>query len=269
MNENIIAGLPTELTTWAASITNALTAAGFKAEARLSGLDTIWPKGKLLITNPKLEGWTRFILLDIIHSKVTVIWRNREFRSSGSGSRRYSVLKGIEAKMVTLATEALKQSLAFEASQNLAQIEKNKWEDRRRAELNGLVLPPGMRAQIIGGTGPTSGFYSVGFSEHGNTVCQTPLTAVQVRALADLLNEFQQTNDKYILLATLPDGKLHFWKECDWVLVGSYSKPVGHTKAKIDEMLPRATAKCGHTATIKVVPYADLNTIGKPQDIDL
>jgi len=56
-----------------------------------------------------------------------------------------------------------------------------------------------------------------------------------------------------------------FLDELRWPLTRSiHCQPRGYTRTEIDQMLPKATAYCPNPTTIKVVPYADFNTIGKP-----
>jgi len=176
--------------------------------------------------------------------------------------RRYTQLDGIETKII----DNLLVDLALGKASNVARTEAQKRDARvaevRRQDLKGIVVPPGM--QLAGVEQPDGSVkYAASFSTYGDTLSNVKLTAAQARALASLVGEFMQVDNKTVIL-----GKSTVTEDTDFVRMfghhGWNHVRSGHstwTLEQAEKIMAENPDVRGFVGEVKLLSYAEFAAI--------
>lgn len=188
--------------------------------------------------------------------------------SRGRGSNfskhlRYTSLGGITERMLKNLSEDAVLAEQMRESRTKSDNAQAKAQAQHDSELNGVLLPPGAKASVVAGDGPSAGKYHVAFDKWDG-IEKRDLTAEQVKKLFAVMNEIMGASELWVLRAVVPHvgaddtTVTRFYKNGDWYSIGSFST---FTKDEAARLLPEAKAKLRWDATVEMLPYSAIATV--------
>lgn len=240
----------------------ALMAAGFAVESVLPAQD--WLDGTLSITSDKtaeFENTARFEMLGHRGWSTSQPKGIRLVYRVGTGYRtlktRYTKLTDdLISKLVAGAVNNLTVVLWSIEIRKQQHKDEASWAVVRQQELAGQVMPPGMSVNIVPGNGKLASRYMIRFE--AGSVASVYMTKEQVIKLMALLNEIQDTANKFVVVRQQRDGPTLFW-DGYW---STSTKRLFDTEDAAFGAMKTATNATGEALTnIRVVSYASVAAI--------
>lgn len=127
----------------------------------------------------------------------------------GSQQRHWKLFtEATVTKVIAFAKEVLASTVKGEADTKEFQRQQDELNARRTAELKGVVLPPGMRLDIIGGNGPGAGHYTLRVPQYSQTkTWNQDMTLEQAKAVCAFLNGLFGYGKKCVIRKMFPDSE--------------------------------------------------------------
>lgn len=220
----------------------------------------------ILVSHPSVKGWEEDVQIEPQYACYSARIANNVLNigKRGYGSRvrsrvrRYTKLDdSVVSKVLAYYKEALEFAQRSAVASQQAQTQQQATDAKRRVELAGLVVPPGMEAKPWVGTPDDKPLvYSVRFEQHTGLLA-AKLTAEQVRRLAAAVTEIVGTSF-WVVTKQGPQGA-PLYQDYDssepFFVDDLKNTRLFTSEAEAQVMREKATAK-GHTE-VRVVSYAD------------
>jgi hypothetical protein len=266
-----LAELRVQRNDFVARLQKELETAGFTVEVKLN--EGIWGDGHLKIRHKTCKAWENNIVFDYVrrgYNHRTPCGLKATYNASAGGwktkSNRFTKLDGaLVLKLVALARLKLDGTIKAEQQQAQFDADDVMWQNRRKRELKGLVMPPATRVNIISGNGLSAGLYKIEFDRFGGSILDTPLSREQVFKLAAILNELQSTAIACVLTCSYKDAD-YYLSDYGWMPYAGPAKTAKLFRRHVDalkasEDQPFSAGTKGGLVTYAVSSYTQHATV--------